>query len=388
MVKLRKLKIVGLILLVIAAILCLGIFGFSCVSGMTPIGWSGGTVANNILYVGSMEGRLVSINLADQSRQWAETLKLPAQGGIFGSCSSMLSCGGGTSRVPIYGTPVVSDDLVYLAGYNGRIYAYNTTNLASRWIYPRDGYLSSFVGSLIIDQGKLYVGCSDGWIYCLDAITGDFISGYQTGDKIWGTPTIADNTLLIGSFDKTIYAFNTSDLTLKWTYTTEGSIIAKPLVYNGVVYIGSFDKSMYAINLADGTLKWKYDGATNWYWTQPLVVNNMLYAANLDGYMYVLDIETGSPIKVFDNTEILSVSAIASQPVAFENYVFFANHDGIIYKIDTTTQTITQLAALTGTITSPLIVYEGNIYFQTQDIVIQSVNIENGAVASISLISG
>jgi outer membrane protein assembly factor BamB len=104
--------------------------------------------------------------------------------------------------------------------------------------------------------------------------------------------------------------------------------------------------------------------------------------------MYVLDIETGSPIKVFDNTEILSVSAIASQPVAFENYVFFANHDGIIYKIDTTTQTITQLAALTGTITSPLIVYEGNIYFQTQDIVIQSVNIENGAVASISLISG
>lgn len=388
MVKLKNLKIVGLIFALIAVILCLGIFGFSCVSGMAAVGWSGGVVNNNIIYVGSMEGRLVAINLADQSRQWAETLKLPAQGGLFGSCSSALSCGGGTSRVPIYGTPVVSGDLVYIAGYNGRIYAYNTTNLASRWIYPRDGYLSSFVGSLIIDKGKLYIGCSDGWIYCLDAVTGDLVGAYQTGDKIWGTPTVADNTLLIGSFDKSIYAFNTTDLTLKWTYATDGSIIAKPLVDNGVVYIGSFDKSMYAINLTDGKLKWKYSGANNWFWSQPLIVNNMLYAGNLDGYMYVMNIEDGSLIKVFDKTEMVSVSAIASQPVSYGNFVFFAGHEGIIYKIDTTTQTVKQLAALTGTIISPLIVYQGNLYFQTQDIAVQCINIENGAVTSISLISG
>jgi outer membrane protein assembly factor BamB len=388
MVKLKKFKVIGLILLIIAAILSLGIFGFSCISGMAPIGWSGGTVSNNILYVGSMEGRLVAVNLTDQSRQWAETLKLPSQGGLFGSCSSALSCSGGTSRVPIYGTPVVSGNLVYLAGYNGRIYAYNTTNLASRWIYPRDGYLSSFVGSLVIDQGKLYIGCADGWIYCLDATTGDLISGYQTGDKIWGTPTVADNTLYIGSFDKKIYAFDTTSLTLKWTYTTEGSIIAKPLVSDGVVYIGSFDKSFYAINAADGSLKWKFDKAGNWYWSEPVIVNNMLYTGCLDGYIYVLDTETGSLIKVFDNTELTLVSPFAAQPVVIDNYVFFASQNGIIYKIDTTTQTIKQLAALTGTITSPLLAYEGNLYFQTQDVAIQCINIQNGAITSISLLSG
>jgi eukaryotic-like serine/threonine-protein kinase len=386
-VKLKKFKTIGLVLLLIVSILSLGIFGFSCISGISPIGWSGGTVSNNTLYVGSLEGRLVAVNLADQSRQWAEPLKLQSQGGLFG-CSSMLSCGGTTSRAPIYGTPVVSANLVYLAGYNGKIYAYNTTNLASRWIFPRDGYLSTFVGSLIIDQNKLYIGCTDGWIYCLDATTGDLLSKYQTGAKIWGTPAVAGNTVYIGSFDKKLYALDSANLTLKWTYTTEGAIIAKPLVNNGVVYIGSFDKKMYAINAADGTLKWQYDQAGNWFWTQPVIVDGMLYAGCLDGFIYVLDAETGAVITVFDNEELTLVSPFASQPVAIGNYIIFASQNGIIYKIDTVAQTIKQIAAITGTITGPLTAYQGNIYFQTQDIAIQCINIENGAVTSIPLTSG
>jgi outer membrane protein assembly factor BamB len=211
---------------------------------------------------------------------------------------------------------------------------------------------------------------------------------YQTGAKIWGTPTVADNTVYIGSFDKKLYALDTANLTLKWTYTTEGAIIAKPLVNNGIVYIGSFDKNLYAINAADGTLKWKYDQAGNWFWTQPIIVDGMLYAGCLDGFIYVLNAETGAVITVFDNEELTLVSPFASQPVTIGNYIIFASQNGIIYKIDTVTQTIKQIAALNGTITGPLMAYQGNIYFQTQDIAIQCINIENGAVTSISLLSG
>jgi len=388
-VKLKKIKIIGMIALLIGAILTLGVFGFSCVSGMAAIGWSGGTVSNGILYVGSMEGRLVAVNLVEESRQWAEPLKLASQGGLFG-CSSMMSCGGGTSRVPIYGTPVVSDNLVYVAGYNGKIYAYNTLNLAQRWVFPRDGYLDSFVGGLVIDQGKLYIGSSDGWIYSLDAATGDLLNEYKTGDKIWGTPTVADDTLYMGSFDKTLYALNTADLTLKWKFATEGSIIAKPLVYNGVVYIGSFDKNLYAINTADGTQKWKYM-ASNWFWTQPVIVNDIIYAGCLDGNIYAFKADTGEVVKVFDIAETFGVSrsGLAAQPAVVDSYVIFATQSGLVYKVDTTSQTITQIAALTGNIVGPITAYEGIIYFQTQDIAMQRIVVANGELkTSISLISG
>jgi eukaryotic-like serine/threonine-protein kinase len=386
-VKFKKIKIFGLVSLLVTAILMLAIFGFSCVSGVAAVGWSGGVVANNTLYVGSIEGRLAAVNLVDESRQWAEPLKVQSQGGLFG-CSSMLSCGGSTSRVPIYGTPVVSDNLVYVAGYNGKIYAYNTINLAQKWIYPRDTYLPSFVGGMVIDNNKLYIGCADSYVYCLDANTGDLLSSYQTGDKIWGTPVVADGTLYIGSFDKTLYALNADDLTLKWKYATEGSIIAKPLVKDGIVFVGSFDKNLYALDAATGALKWTFEG-TNWFWTQPVIVNDMLYAGCLDGFIYVLNPATGATIKIFGKDDIAVISPFASQPVAVDNYIIFASQTGIVYRIDSTTQEIKQLAVLTGTITGPLVIYNGNIYFQTQDVAIQRIDIATGSLLpSISLISG
>ncbi len=385
--KVKHLKLAGLISLLIAAILMLAIFGFSCVSGLTAIGWSGGVVANDVLYVGSEEGRLAAINLVDDSRQWAEPLKVQAQGGLF-ACTSMLSCGGGSGRVPIYGTPVISDNLVYVAGYNGKIYAYNLVNLAQKWIYPRDSYLQPFVGTMAYDNDKLYVGCSDGFVYCLDATTGDLLSSYQTGDKIWGSLTVANDTVYIGSFDKNLYALNADDLTPKWTYTAEGSIIAEPLVQDGIVYFGTFDKKLYALNAESGTLKWQVEG-NNWFWTQPIIVNDMLYAGCLDGYIYVLNPTTGATIKVFNNEDMAIISPFASQPAVEGDYVVFASQVGIVYRIDTTTQEIKQLAVLTGTITGPLMIYNGIIYFQTQDIAVQRIDIASGALLpSISLISG
>ena len=375
-------KIASVIAILVALILAIGIFGFSCVSGLAPIGWSGGVVSDGILYVASLEGRLISMNLTDQSRLSAETLKLPTQSGLFG-CSAATSCGAGTSRVPIYGTPVVSGDLVYVAGYNGKIYAYKTTNLAQRWVFPRDGYLSPFVGEMVVAQNKLFIGGSDGWGYALDAATGDLLNSFQTGDKIWGASTLDNDTLYIGSFDKKLYALNAADLTLKWTFTTEGSIIAKPLVSDGVVYIGSFDRYLYAINAADGTLKWKFMGG-NWFWAQPAIVNDTLYAGSLDGFVYVLKTDTGVIVTSFNLG-----SQLASPPLVVDNYIIFASHNGIVSKINSITNEITQIAAISFNIDGPLTVHEGILYIQTQDFSLQRIDIISGALLpAITLISG
>lgn len=373
-VKLNKTKI-GLIAILVAIILAIGLFGSGCVSGMAPIGWSGGTVANDILYVGSNEGRLVALNLADDSRQWSDKLKVAAQTGLFGCSASSFGCGTGTSNVVIYGTPVVSGDLVYIAGYNGKIYAYKTENLnTQRWVYPRDSYLEPFVGGLVIAQGKLFIGCSDGKVYSFDAVTGDKIAEFKTGDKIWGTPTVDGDTLYIGSFDKKLYALSTDTLKLKWEYAAEGSIISTPLVNEGIVYFGSFDRNLYAVGAADGSLKWKFM-AKSWFWAQPQIVDGTVYAGCLDGFVYALKAGTGEKIADFNLG-----SAVSSQPVIVNNYIVFASSKGIIYKIDTGTRQITQLADLKMNVDGPLAAYQGIIYIHPQGLILQRVNIDTGAV--------
>ena len=379
----------GLLALLVVFILAIGLFGFSCVRGLTPIGWSGGTVVDNTLYVGSMEGRLVAVNLYDDSRQWAETLKPTSQTGMFG-CSAMGGgCGGGSSRVPIYGTPVVSGELVYIAAYNGKIYAYRTDNLAQRWIYPREGYLPPVVGSMVYSQGKLYFGCSDGkvegnkakgMVFILDAETGDRLATYETGDRVWGTPAVEGNTVYIGSFDKNLYALDADTLALKWQYATEGSIISTPLVKNGIVYFGSMDRNLYAVDASNGTLKWKFTGK-NWFWARPEIIDNTLYAGCLDGFVYILKADTGVKITEFDLDK-----PVSSQPVVIGTKIYFANSKAAIFAIDTNTNTISTLIEFKDMeIHGPLTAYNEMIYFQTQKLELQRVNAANGAVSVISL---
>ncbi|GAI09627.1 unnamed protein product, partial [marine sediment metagenome] len=94
----------------------------------------------------------------------------------------------------------VTAGLVYVAGYNGKVYAINTDSGAVRWVYPREGELQPIVGGAVAILDKVYFGGSDGIVYALDAATGDRQWKFETGDKIWSTPSVSGDTLYIGSF--------------------------------------------------------------------------------------------------------------------------------------------------------------------------------------------
>jgi outer membrane protein assembly factor BamB len=369
MLKLKGKKSLALLLLLVVIILAVGLVG-GCTSGIVPVGWSGGAVSGDYVYVGSNAGRLVSINLTDDSVLRAEVIKVSSSSGLL-SCA----CGGGASAVQLYGTPLIYNNLVYIAGYNGQIFAYRTDNFAQRWMYTPEK-AQAFVGGIVAYDGKLYVGCSDSIVYCLNAETGVKIAEYKTGDKIWGTPTVdpITNTLFIGSYDKSFYALNLADLTLKWTYKTGGSIISQPLVDNGTVIFGSFDRNLYALNAADGTLKWKFTGE-NWFWAQPVISNGVLYAPCLDGNLYVINPQTGAAA----HEAYKLLSAGASTPVVVDNLVVVASNKGVIYKIDTTTMGMQKITDLGVAVDGPLMAHNGIVYVHPQGMTLIRVNPVTGA---------
>jgi eukaryotic-like serine/threonine-protein kinase len=359
-VRLNGKKIAGLVFL-LAVVLTVGLMSGCSFRGAATIGWSGGAVANDSVFVGANSGRLIAYNLTDNTTLRADALKPKPSSGLL-SCAS-LGCGGGSAVVPIYGTPVISGDSVYVAGYNGRVYAYKAENMAYRWNYPQDGYLGSFVGGAVVYNGKLFIGSADGKVYALDTATGTKIAEYKTGGKIWGTPTVdeATGTLFIGSYDKKLYALSTSDLKPKWTVDTKGSIISQPLVKDGIVYFGSFDKNFYAVNITDGSPKWQFAGQ-KWFWAKPELLNGKLYIACLDNFVYVLDPLSGMPVHdAYDMG-----NPVSSAPAIVDNLIVFVTREGSMYKIDTTTMDMTQVIDLKTTIDGPLTAYQGIIYVHPQ----------------------
>ncbi len=381
----------GRILLLAIMLGVIGLAGFGCIKGLQPIGWSGGTVSDGTLFVGSKEGRLVAVNLADESRQWSEPLKAARQAGGFGCAPAYGGgCGAGASGVAIYGTPGLSGDLVYIGGYNGKVYAFVSGSMATRWVYPREDNLEPIVGGLLAAQGMVFFGDSDGKIYALDAATGDKLWEFLTGDKVWSTPAVEGGTLYIGSFDKKLYAIDTETGKEKWErpFETQGAIVATPLVYNGMVYIGSFDRHLYAVDATTGKQIWQFPATDedenkpeNWFWASPVIYDNTIYAGCLDGKVYALKADTGAMVAEFDLK-----SSVASSPGVVNSSVIFASREGVVYAIDTGLNELKQLAVIEEEIFGPLCVNEGIVYIHTQDLTLHRVNVATGAVLrSVSL---
>jgi outer membrane protein assembly factor BamB len=325
---------------------------------------------------------MVAVDMADEGRRWTEPLKAEGQSGGFFGCAPMMGggCGEGATGVAIYGTPALDGELVYIGGYNGKIYAYNTETLMDRWVYPRDSYLEPIAGGLAVADGSLYFGCSDGKIYALDAATGDKLWEFQTGDKVWSTPTISNGVVYIGSFDNIIYALSADDGSKLWEYETEGAIISTPLVYNETVYFGSFDRTFYALYASDGTLKWSIAGG-NWFWATPVMHNDTIYASCLDNKIYALRSGNGDII-----AEIELESPVSSTPVFYGSDIIVASRNGAINKIDTGLNQAEYLSSVDEEVYGPIAINDELIYVHTQDLTLHRINVTTGAVLrSISL---
>jgi len=364
--------LLGKILLIMVILLVSGLSVFGCVGrGAIPKGWSGGVVADDTLFLGSMEGKLVAIDVLSHSRLWPDVLlETEPTGGGFG-------CAPASTTVAIYGSPAVAEELVYVAGYNGKIYAISSISGALRWVYPRDGNLQPVVGGTVVSQGRVYFGCSDGKVYVLGAETGDKEWDFPTGDKIWSTPVIDGDTLFIASFDKKLYALTATNGSKKWEFETEGAIASTPLVYNNTIYIGSFDRHLYAVDTTNGSLVWKSEvKADNWFWTKPVICNNTVYAGCLDGKVYILDAETGD--EVVDAIDL--GSPISSSPVLVDGAIIIASEDGRIWAIDTSNNQVSELKNLEEKIYAPLCASDGVVYIHAHDRTLYALNVQTGVI--------
>ncbi len=359
-----------------------GLVFTGCTGGTTiPKGWSGGTVDGNNIYIGSMDGRLIAVNIVDGSRLWAAKLETGAtSGGGFG-------CAQGPTSVAIYGSPAVSDNLVYVGGYNGKVYAYPSAGREEpRWIYPRQGNLSgSIVGSLVTDQGRVYFASAAGTVYALDTAEGYKVWDFRTGEKIWSTPAVAGDTVFIGTFSKKLYALNIADGTKKWEFKAEGAIVTTPVVDGNTVYIGSFDRYLYALDTATGSLKWKFI-AGNWFWAKPVVYNGVIYASNLDGKLYVLKADTGEKVTEFDlNSPITLNKPISSSLALVGNSVVVATEAGIVYVVDTATNEIKELDSLGEKVYASLSAGQGRVFIHTAQDALYAIDVASGAKTQFTI---
>ena len=299
------------------------------------VGWSPATVSGSVVYVSTKQGEVLT--LADNG---------------FGDVSLIDTS---AELIPgIHSNFVIGEDLVFTASSDGFLYALDKEALQGGergWRYPvglGDDPQPLIAGLALWDppggqRQAVLVASQDGSLYAYDA-NWDQASDpllwppFVTGDKIWSTPVISENTAYFGSHDQNVYAIYLEegrDTREKWRFATGGAVASRPLLFQDLVIVGSFDKKLYALDAADGTLRWTFEG-NNWFWAGAVADERTIFASSMDGNVYALD----ASLNLLWKYQV--GSSIVSTPVLTTNGLVVASKDGKIILLDTNPVTLGQ----------------------------------------------
>jgi hypothetical protein len=107
----------------------------------------------------------------------------------------------------VHSTPAIDDHLVYTAYRDGSIRALNRNDGTQVWRFDAEDTLAAekeFQAPLKVHDNKIYAGCFNGKLYCLD-IDGSKLWDFKTHFYIKEAPAITDTLIALSSRDEAIY---------------------------------------------------------------------------------------------------------------------------------------------------------------------------------------
>jgi len=272
-VKLPERRLVSLLLVIAIALLAVGCTGRFSAQG----GWSGPLISEDTVYVGTRDGRLLALDKKTGATKWEFP---PSEDDNIG---------------PVYGTPALDENgRLYVGGYDGNLYAIDTSGIKSNANVPSSGEAllfstdGSIVASPVVVQDTVLVASSDGFLYSVDARDGELKWKFKTNNKAWSTPVVDRGRVYFGSLDHTLYAVDLNSGEAIWKFLTKGAIASKPLVRDRQVYVGTFEGILYALDRATGREMARFE-AGNWFWGAPISHDSRIYVGSLDHKLYALD---------------------------------------------------------------------------------------------------
>ena len=169
--------------------------------------------------------------------------------------------------------------------------------------------------------GRLLVGSAD---YKLHAVAdnGLHLWSYQTGGRVYSSPTPDGDEVYFGSDDGRLYKVDVDSGLLLWEFATGDKIRSSPALADGRLFVASWDGFLYAVEAARGTEVWKAPIA-KYTRSSPAVHKGRVYVGDEQGRTLCFDAASGKPFWQQDLGGYISIC-----PVVTDDGVFFASDQG------------------------------------------------------------
>ncbi|MDJ0727703.1 MAG: PQQ-binding-like beta-propeller repeat protein [Prochloraceae cyanobacterium] len=253
-------------------------------------------VANGIVYFGSGDGNLYSIDAVSGDRL-----------GYFRT----------TKNMPL-SHPAIKDNLICVYSNDGYLYAIDTETQQQRWKFEIGGIASGYSIIPAIANNKVYVLVNNTVLYALDLETGVELWDFTLGKANFSQPAISDRFVCLTNNNKELYALDPENGEMIWKLPVKNTLSyfpsSGPVIANNIIYLSGMG-CLQAIDLETKNKLWEFKpestdflqpkfwldlGSETWqaftgdypsldFFSTPIVADGTIYFGSAYGYLYALE---------------------------------------------------------------------------------------------------
>ncbi len=308
-------------------------------------------ISNGIAYAGKYGNTFFAVDTKNGQEKWKFKM-------------DNMTISSPTMPNMIVSSPAISNDIVYIGDLAGYLYAFDAGTGKEKWKFKTkelEHPLNSPIGAVdyempggiasevAISNGSVYFTSFDGYLYALEADTGNEKWELNFG-TILSSPSVSNRTIYLGSNDGDVFAIDENGK-LKWKIRIQDltSVSLKPIdrisidqdvtiVNDAIYFTGSFthyvnegdiqsDCYLYAVESTTGRPIWKLH-LSSCASTDSTVVNKVLYFGDEAGIVHAIDAITSEELWRFQ-----ADSAISLEIAIANGKAYFSTEAGYIYSL-------------------------------------------------------
>jgi eukaryotic-like serine/threonine-protein kinase len=263
-------------------------------------------------------------------------------------------------NTPVLYAPVIDNGRIYLLASDGYLHVLNALSGAEKWRLPVGGDLSS--NGLAVAHGLIYLALAGHSITALDASNGQERWRFDTGGVVRAAPLVVGRVLLITSGANSLWCLDALTGERYWVFHSEDTLAefwptrTTPAVSGGLVYVALGASNEFdALNLRTGRKVWEV-ALRERMTGGPMVdeASGLVYIVTWSGRVVALDAHSGA---IRWDVHLAGGSETSPALSKEQNLLYLGSFDGSFYALDARTgQTQWQIQVGSPVTASPVMV--------------------------------